>query len=69
MTMSRSLLRTALAATLSIATLAPALAAPPDGMVAINYNRCDSNYDDWGLHIFQRGPGGPAVPGVSGTTR
>jgi len=67
MTMSRSLLRTALAATLSIATLSPALATsnPPAGSVAINYNRCDGNYGNWGLHIFQRGPGGPAVPGVS----
>ncbi len=65
MRMSRSLLRTAVAATLSIAALAPALAAPPQGMVAINYNRCDGNYNNWGLHIFQRGPGGPAVPGVS----
>jgi len=65
MKISRSLLRTALAAALSIAALAPAMAAPPEGMVAINYNRCDSNYSNWGLHIFQRGPGGPAVPGVS----
>ena len=67
MTMSRSLLRTAVAAALSIAALSPAFATsnPPAGSVAINYNRCDGNYGNWGLHIFQRGPGGPAVPGVS----
>lgn len=38
---------------------------PPAGAVAINYNRCDGDYRRWELHIFQRGPGGPAVPGVT----
>jgi len=39
--------------------------AAPAGSVAINYNRCDNDYRRWELHIFQRGPGGPAVPGIS----
>ena len=55
------------ALSLSPALLTPTLAAPPDGMAAINYNRCDSDYRNWGVHLFQRGPGGPAVPGVSWT--
>jgi hypothetical protein len=38
--------------------------APPEGMVEINYNRCDARYN-WGLHAFERGPGGPAIQGVS----
>ena len=52
---------------LAAAFAAPAMAQsePPAGTVVINYNRCDGNYQNWGLHIFQRGPGGPAVPGVS----
>lgn len=63
MTFKRFLLQSAVAAGLMAAALAQA--APPDGMVAINYNRCDKAYDPWELHIFQRGPGGPAVPGVT----
>lgn len=58
------LLRAATLAALCALTTAPAFAAPPEGMVTINYNRCDAKYN-WGLHVFQRGPGGPAVPGVS----
>jgi hypothetical protein len=38
-------------------------AAPPDGMVAINYNRCDSNYDGWGAHLWK--DGGGSVDGIS----
>ena len=66
MTPKRFLLRTA-AAALMATTLPAAFAQanPPDGMVAINYNRCDNDYAPWALHIFQRGPGGPAVPGIS----
>ena len=67
MTIQSSFLRIAAAAALSIGALAPAMATsnPPAGSVAINYNRCDGDYGGWGLHIWQRGPGGPAVPGVS----
>ncbi|MBX3607513.1 MAG: hypothetical protein KF788_19695 [Piscinibacter sp.] len=56
-----------LAAACAAGLLAPVVvqAAPPAGMVAINYNRCDASYGGWELHIWQRGPGGPAVPGVS----
>lgn len=52
---------------LAAAALSPAFATsnPPAGSVAINYNRCDGNYQDWGVHLFQRGPGGPAIPGVT----
>ncbi|HSI56259.1 MAG TPA: pullulanase-associated domain-containing protein [Ideonella sp.] len=60
----RSLLRAATFAALCAMAAGPSFAAPPEGMVTINYNRCDARYN-WGLHIFQRGPGGPAVPGVS----
>lgn len=61
---ARSLLRLAAAAALALSS-AVASAAPPAGLIAINYNRCDASYGGWELHIFQRGPGGPAVPGVS----
>jgi Bacterial pullanase-associated domain len=60
--------RNALAAlALVAAALSPAFATsnPPAGSVAINYNRCDGNYQDWGVHLFQRGSGGPAIPGVT----
>ena len=67
MTIQSSLLRIAAAAALSLGALAPAMATsnPPAGSIAINYNRCDGDYANWGLHIWQRGPGGPAVPGVT----
>jgi hypothetical protein len=67
MTSSRHPVRTLLAAALCAASLAPAWATsnPPDGMYAINYNRCDGDYRNWGAHLWQRGPGGPPVRGVS----
>lgn len=54
----------ALAAATTLATLlAPAAAQTvPDGMVGINYNRCDGNYDGWGVHLWKN-PGIP-IPGV-----
>lgn len=58
------MLRAAVLAAACAAPFSAALAAPPEGTVTINYNRCDGRYN-WGLHTFQRGPGGPAVPGVS----
>jgi hypothetical protein len=63
MTPTRFLLQAAVAAALGAAAIAPAFAQADK--ITINYNRCDANYSNWGLHIFQRGPGGPAVPGVS----
>ncbi len=36
--------------------------APPEGKVAINYSRCDNNYDSWGLHAWS---GSTPIPGVS----
>lgn len=37
-------------------------AAVPEGKVAIHYNRCDNQYDGWGLHTWKN-PGIP-LPGV-----
>jgi hypothetical protein len=31
---------------------------PPEGKVQINYNRCDSKYDDWGAHVWKS----PSIP-------
>jgi len=62
MTHTRFLRSALLASVLSAASLTSAFA---QDAIKINYNRCDGNYGNWGLHIFQRGPGGPAVPGVS----
>jgi len=33
--------------------LTPALAAPPDGMIQINYHRCDGKYERWGVHLWK----------------
>jgi len=67
MNSKRVLPRLLAALALSAAVLPSAFATsnPPAGMVAINYNRCDGNYNGWGIHLWQRGPGGPAIAGVS----
>ena len=44
------------------ATSIQAQSAPPEGKVVVNYNRCDSAYDGWGLHAWKN-PGIP-IPGV-----
>ena len=31
---------------------------PPEGKVAINYNRCDNNYEGWGAHLWKD----PGIP-------
>lgn len=36
--------------------------APPEGHVAIHYNRCDGNYDGWGIHLWK--DPGVALPGI-----
>lgn len=41
---------------------AQAQSASPEGKVAINYNRCDNDYEGWGLHTWKN-PGMP-LPGV-----
>lgn len=33
--------------------LTPALATPPEGMIQINYHRCDGKYDRWGVHLWK----------------
>ncbi len=48
-------------AALALATIvAPltTLAAPPEGKVQINYNRCDNTYDGWGVHLWKN----PGIP-------
>jgi hypothetical protein len=35
-----------------------AQSAPPEGKVAINYNRCDNNYEGWGAHLWRN----PSIP-------
>ena len=50
----RSLLLKALAAVaLVFAVATPAAAAPPAGMIQINYHRVDGNYDSWGTHLWK----------------
>ena len=65
MTLKRTTLKTLGALLFTACVGSSAFAAPPEGMVAINYSRCDGNYDSWGVHLFQRGPGGPAVEGIA----
>jgi hypothetical protein len=55
----------ACAVTLAALPAAHATSNPPAGSVAINYSRCDGSYGGWELHAWQRGPGGPAIPGVT----
>lgn len=60
---TRQVLRLLAAAALCGLQAAPALAQPaPAGKVAINYHRCDNNYDGWGIHLWKN-PGIP-IPGV-----
>lgn len=33
--------------------LTPALATPPEGMIAIHYHRVDGNYAKWGVHLWK----------------
>lgn len=65
MSISRIAVRSLAAFALAASALAPAFATsnPPAGMVAINYNRCDGNYDGWGVHLW-KDPGIP-LPDVS----
>ncbi|MDK2123943.1 pullulanase-associated domain-containing protein [Parachitinimonas caeni] len=61
-----------LAATALLAAAMPALAgdyvAPPEGHVAVHYQRPDGKYDNWGLHIWKSpniglvGWGSPMMP-------
>ena len=62
-TLARRLITLAATTTLAAAAATPAFAqAVPDGMVGINYNRCDGNYEGWGVHLWKN-PGIP-IPGV-----
>ena len=48
MTLKRTTLKTLGALLFTACVGSSAFAAPPEGMVAINYSRCDGNYDSWG---------------------
>ena len=61
MTLKRTTLRAFGALLFAACAASSAFAAPPEGMVAINYSRCDGNYDSWGVHLFQRGRKGPML--------
>src|SRR5512140_1928674 len=45
--------------------LAPALAAPPEGKIEINYHRCDGKYERWGVHLW-KSPNMP-LPDIDGS--
>jgi hypothetical protein len=44
-----------LAATTAASVFAQAV---PDGMVGINYSRCDKTFDGWGIHLWKN----PGIP-------
>lgn len=48
-------LRTTFLKAIAVIALAitPALATPPEGMIQINYHRCDGKYDRWGVHLWK----------------
>ena len=48
-------LRSSLLKAIAVIALAisPALAAPPDGKIEINYHRCDGKYEKWGVHLWK----------------
>jgi Bacterial pullanase-associated domain len=59
MTALRTTCRLIAAAALAAAATSPAFAqAAPDGKVGMNYNRCDNNYDGWGVHLWKN----PGIP-------
>lgn len=56
-----SFARITLGAVVCAASLFAALsvhAAPPEGKVQINYQRCDNTYDGWGVHLWKN----PGIP-------
>lgn len=62
MAVSKTLKRVLLACGLIGVCLAAGAQALPDGKVGVHYNRCDNNYEGWGLHVWKN-PGIP-LPGV-----
>jgi hypothetical protein len=48
-------LRSSLLKAIAVIALAisPAIAAPPDGKIEINYHRCDGKYEKWGVHLWK----------------
>lgn len=49
----RSSLRPMALAALSFAAASAFAQALPEGKIGINYNRCDGNYDGWGVHLWK----------------
>lgn len=56
-TLPRGLAAAALAIAASSA-FAQGMPALPEGKIAIHYNRCDNNYDGWGVHLWKN----PSIP-------
>ena len=53
MSFRSAILSIAAAAALAFAAFTPASAAPPAGMIQINYHRVDGIYKDWGVHLWK----------------
>ena len=62
MKMASLLVRTLAVCSVAFVAVAAQSQTVPEGNVGINYNRCDGNYDKWGLHVWKN-PGIP-LPGV-----
>ena len=67
MSIARTLSKTLAALALGVLVLSPGFAqsGPPDGSIAINYNRCDGKYEGWGAHLWT---GSTPIAGVSWTS-
>lgn len=46
----------------ALGAAAQSSANPPAGSAAINYHRCDGNYEGWGAHLWK--DGGIPLPGI-----
>ena len=53
MSLRSTLLKALAVVALAFAFLTPAAAAPPAGMIQINYHRADGIYDGWGVHLWK----------------
>jgi hypothetical protein len=53
MSLRSTLLKVFAAVALAFATFTPAVAAPPAGMMQINYHRTDGIYTNWGVHLWK----------------
>jgi len=53
MSFRSTLLKAFAVVALAFAAFTPAAAAPPAGMIQINYHRADGIYDGWGVHLWK----------------